>query len=118
MNTLRWLVTGVSFSDFTLAIRIAIARLKEGQEEYLLNLSIPRGEDPDNLVLVVRGLRSFLNSGSFGLRIACSVPGVVISEGFRKNSGPLSQLETARSFGCRPLVARSAGLTELYTYLH
>ena len=108
----------LSFSDFTLAIRIAIARLKEGQEEYLLNLSVPRVGDPDNLVLVVRGLRSFLNSGSFGLRIACSVPGVVISEGFRKNSGPLSQLETARSFGCRPRVARSAGLTELSTYLH
>lgn len=63
----------LSFSDFTLAIRIAIARLKEGQEEYLLNLSVPRVGDPDNLVLVVRGLRSFLNSGSFGLRIACSV---------------------------------------------
>lgn len=26
----------------------------------------------------------------------------MISEGFRKKSGPLSQLETARSFGCRP----------------
>ena len=94
--TCHW--TGVSFfGDFTLAIGIAIAPHKEGQEEYLSNLSVPRVGDPDDLALVVRGLNSFLISGSFGLRIACSVPGVMISEAFRKNSGPLSQLESARS---------------------
>ena len=81
---------------------MAIAHLKEGQEEFFLNLSVPRVGDPDDLTLVVRGLSFFLNSGSFGLRIACFVPSVVISEGFRKTSGPLSQLETARSFGFRP----------------
>lgn len=40
-----------------------MARLREGQEEYLLNLSVPRVRDPDNLVLGVRDLSSFLNSG-------------------------------------------------------
>ena len=92
----------LSFSNFTLAIRLAIACLKEGQEEYLLNLSAPRVGDPDDLTLVLRGLSCFLNSGSFGLRIAWSVPGVVISEGFRKNSGPLSQLEMQGLSGVDP----------------
>lgn len=58
----------LSFSDFTLAIRMAIAR-QEGQEECLLNLSVPRVGDPDDVTLVVRGLSFFLNSGRLDLEL-------------------------------------------------
>ena len=101
-----------------MAIRTAIARLREDQDEYLLNLSAPMVGDSVDVVLVIKGFGSFLTSGSSALRKAFSLPGMEVSKVFLKNSGPLSQLDSARSFGCRLHVARSAGLLELSTYLH
>lgn len=59
---------GVSlFRDFTLAIRMAIAHLREDQDEYLLNLSAPMVGDSVDVVLVIKGFGSFLASGSSAL---------------------------------------------------
>ena len=86
--------------------------------EYLFNLSAPIVGDSVDVVLVIKGFVSFLTSGSSALRKAFSSPGMEISDLFLKNSRPVSQLDSARSFGCGPRVARSAGLLELLTYLH
>ena len=69
----------LSFSDVTLVIRAEISRLREGHDEYLLNLFPPMAGSMDTVALVFRSFISFLNSGSSGFRITFSCPGVVTS---------------------------------------
>lgn len=90
-----------------MTIRTSIARLRVDQVEYLSILSAPMMGDSDDVVLVIKGFSSFLTLASSALRKACSSPGMEISEAFVKNSRPLSQLNSARSFGCRLRVART-----------
>ena len=85
-----------------------------GPDEYLLNLSAPMVGDSVDVVLVIKGFGSFLTSGSSALRETFPSPGMEISELFLKISGSVSQLDSARSFGCR---SRVAGLLKLSMYL-
>ena len=75
---------------------MAIAHLREDQDEYLLNLSAPMVGDSLDVVLVIKGFGTFLISGSSALRKAFSSPGMKVSEVFLKNLGPLSQLDSVK----------------------
>lgn len=79
-----------------------MVRLREHQDKDLTNLSVPRVEDFADVAPVVRGFNSFLTLGSSALMITCSALGEVTCEALRRNSGLLSQVDSASSFRCRP----------------
>lgn len=74
----------------------------EHNDEYLLNLSLPYVRDFGDMVLVLRGVNSFLLSASPALTITCSALGELTCLALHKNLAMWGQVDSAISFGCRP----------------
>lgn len=76
----------------------------EHNDEYLLNLSLPCVRDFGDMILVLRGVNSFLLSASSALTITCSTLDELTCLALHRNLAMWGQVDCAISFGCRPRV--------------